>query len=64
MSGLQQLAGSYAVPLAMVVALATLTSSLFLFLFARPNLPKSAPRVITDQWPILGALGFFSQRCK
>jgi sterol 14-demethylase len=62
--GLQQLAGPYAVPVAIVVGFAAITSSLFIYLFGRPQLPKNAPQQASDQMPIVGAWSFFSKRCK
>jgi hypothetical protein len=62
--GLHQLAGPYAVPVALVVGLAAITSSLFIYLFGRPQLPKNAPSQVSDQVPIVGAWSFFSKRCE
>jgi hypothetical protein len=62
--GLQQLAGPYAVPVAIVVGFAAITTSLFLYLFGRPQLPKTAPQLASNQLPVLGAWSFFSKRCE
>jgi len=60
--GLHQLAGPYALPVAFVIVIAAALSSIFISLFGRPRLPKNAPQMTSDQWPIIGSLGFFNRR--
>lgn len=43
------------------IPLALLASSL-LYLFSRPSIAKTAPKLTTEQWPIIGAMQFFSER--
>jgi hypothetical protein len=62
--GLIQQAGPHALPVAIVLVISAAVASLFISLFGRPRLPKNAPPMTPDQWPIIGSLGFFSRRCK
>lgn len=34
----------------------------YFYVFARPSLPKNAPPLSTESWPLIGAMQFFSQR--
>ena len=34
----------------------------FLYAFKRPSLPKNAPPLVTEAWPIIGSMQFFTQR--
>ena len=34
----------------------------FLYAFRRPSLPKNAPPLVSEAWPIIGSMQFFTQR--
>ena len=34
----------------------------FLYAFRRPSLPKNAPPLVTEAWPLIGSMQFFTQR--
>lgn len=44
-----------------LVSFATLTAA-FLYAFSRPALPKNVPPFVTERWPIIGSMQFFTQR--
>ncbi|KAK3073790.1 hypothetical protein LTR53_004314 [Teratosphaeriaceae sp. CCFEE 6253] len=48
--------------LAVVFALLAIGSSAFAYLFSRPELPKNAPSLTPEAYPIIGALQFFTHR--
>lgn len=37
-------------------------ASAFLYAFQRPALPKNAPPLVTEAWPIIGSMQFFTKR--
>lgn len=37
-------------------------SSLLVYLFRRPAIPKNAPKLTSESWPIVGSMRFFSRR--
>lgn len=39
-----------------------LLATAYAFLFARPSLPKNAPPLVTEAWPLIGSMQFFTQR--
>lgn len=39
-----------------------LLATAYVFLFARPSLPKNAPPLVTEAWPLIGSMQFFTQR--
>lgn len=59
---IQDIAGSSATLLLIAGASLAVLASLFLYLFQRPALPKNAPPIVQESWPIVGAWNFFHQR--
>lgn len=43
------------------LSIAILTTAV-LYAFRGPPLPKNAPRLVTEAWPIIGSMQFFTQR--
>ncbi|KAH9826212.1 putative Cytochrome-P450 family protein, partial [Teratosphaeria destructans] len=60
MAGVLEMDRSTLVVVAASVAAALAT--LYAYLFQRPRLPKNAPKLIAEQWPIVGSLAFFTER--
>lgn len=48
--------------LAITVLSIALLYSFYVYAFARPALPKNAPPLTTESWPIIGSMQFFTQR--
>jgi hypothetical protein len=44
-----------------ILSTAILVSAL-LYLFKRPSLPNNAPPLVSESWPIIGSMQFFTQR--
>jgi hypothetical protein len=49
-----------------VLSIAILSTAIlvsgFLYLFKRPSLPSNAPPLVSEAWPIIGSMQFFTQR--
>ncbi|KAF2769691.1 cytochrome P450 [Teratosphaeria nubilosa] len=48
--------------LAVVAASVAAIAIIYSYLFKRPSLPKNAPKLISEDWPIIGSLAFFTER--
>jgi hypothetical protein len=44
-----------------VLSIAILTTA-FIYTFQRPSLPKNAPPLVSEAWPIIGSMQFFTER--
>ena len=44
-----------------ILSTAVLVSA-FLYLFKRPSLPNDAPQLVSESWPLIGSMQFFTQR--
>jgi len=48
--------------ISVAVTVLVAASSLFTYLFGRPSLPSKTPALVSDSWPILGSMNFFTKR--